>query len=1688
MGRLPWQYAQELVPKPIAPTSSDQRVPNQDSQNEKLTRPRTKHQHMAAWEKKVKHLFETKHNTEQFGPWDPYSRLKGKGAVRNEDVKRFFNGFDIPMGNDKLVYRQRFASWAIGEALKDYLPGHFNLCGEVMQNERVTYHVGHNNKELPKNVVDVIRADGQYDIDAEDPIPPSKKNDDLEISQSVSGAAQALISGSRNSLGPPIQPCATYLQMDKVGTYGRKKLGLWNSPLFPEVKVKNDDDDEEEQLSHRRGQGRYRKGMAKAKSAKKPSKGFLDSQITGIVWILSRLLGELPKLRDKETLEQAEIRRKLRGPKYGGALLADSMGLGKTLTAIATIELMARRGLNVEINPITGRKMHCPILILCPTVTVAAQWVEEILQSTCPESVSDILVGGASSNEFPHGYRVHHLSDTAFNVCPEEGTFNSWPISHSYVWDMDVARASKTVIILPIHTWALRTCYRDEDSEEPSWRSLFTDNECYFSIVCVDEAHKVKNASTKLFRSVSLLLRQYTLLITATPCLNTLTDLLGPAMLLWDTAEDNIERTAGLWDRIEGITDITELDDLEGLEPHDALRLAAGRPSLLSRLICKDRRGNGQDIASTRKYLRYFESLAMLKRGPSSIIFEDFNKSKPLSLEGLFPVVDNWTVDIDVDQESASQYQFVHLHLLLDYFKLLNNWTDAMKNNKGSGIDPNYESLTALHRQWQIASSSMDVWRIDTLFSEFSDDHGEPYGTMASHIWEMRRAGVTFRELAKFLLGPGESTPKTALDYLKIAVRGSPILRYILHDLKENVLPIKGNSIKKLLITEAIPITAYYIELVLQFIGINARVLHAKLKEAERKELVASFNDSSWGSVQVLIQMYTVGVAGTNLHKSCSRVIVASQARSLPVQSQAVHRVIRVGQTQDVQVFRLKVTNSYHAFLESRQIEKILPELSARAQGEMNTILVQLLNIFQREVDEAWNSDEGQKLIAEKNLIISQPILEPIFSADTALTGQPASAVVDSKREAAITAVNKSKDFMSLYQKEEDPLFVAQGDVIEMVNSTRNADKPKPNMHVDKKRKLDMANGLLSTMPRYPNLSYDIPMVSTSKVERDEGAHENLEEIQEEYGEDEDEDEEDANTSDTSSVTSISITSATGSQKRPREIPGFEGWFRDDIEDVTELEAFLALKPRREYYEEFKRLPKTKKHFDHRKNQLRRLLSFRHTEADGHTSKPWNEEDLNNVAVLERGLELMLRVRHGANHIDMLPFPHINFSDIDPAKLIPLQHELAKLTSTDHEVEALCVQNGSRRVKGDFKELVKGIDTSKSLSEIDKQFADGVNHGSNPQKKPHQRLGNNVEQPSATEATVEEQDDGGDHVEVEDPCFYDIAQDDMSISHLKDAGTLGRTENKVEAFVHQDVDMTDATLSKMDDSKDEVKKLWSCATNDASNSSGDNNDPSTESHNEKKTGIQSMTMKLNAWMKLKNKHNDNELDEMPLADPPIPPKHEVDNKHFDGQEVKVEERSQHAISDEAFKVKLEDEPAKIANSTETQSLRDMKSIPSKQEKLQLEVKPSVYLNDDTPTEYRTLIKQEPGLLKETDWATFADMKPIKNWNYSGTKIATLDTENVAIKRKLNTENTSFRGGSGGKVSDKHHKPIKQEEEEEEDDTSMLACIKRSNTEDLKASDTEIRNVKVRRGNHQTVSHPNVVRISGTGIQSDPWVL
>ncbi|KAI0885784.1 SNF2 family N-terminal domain-containing protein [Annulohypoxylon maeteangense] len=1174
------------------------------------------------------------------GRLDPHQILKSL-----TEIKIFYSGHDVHPS--RIIDNENFARWAIEEALEEYQPGsNFKTAGNIMEGRSVNI----SKQLLLDKITEAIQVEGQQDIDAED--PNGSKGSESEIVQDVSAVAETIISASPNSLGPPIEACVSYLRMEKCGTFGRNNLTVWKSPFFPKL------------------------------DGQEGRKGFLDNQVTAIVWIMANMLGSLPQLKIKlpeywnpttdtynfprETEIERKHRKRLRRPRYFGGILADSMGLGKTLTTITCLDLMMAQRLHVVKKQGGGFK-HCPVLILTPNLIVASQWVDEIEQIGNTASIKKIIMSGEGARKKAGQLRTRVL---------KASEFREWPDDLSYVWDEDDPRASKVIIVMSIDTWSSRTCTTkviDKNGKvvEGDWHSTFTDLERQFSIVVVDEAYKVRHTTTRYWKSVALLDRQFTLLITATPCMNLLVDLMGPVRLLWDRPERYLQENMKKWLNISKKFEVpSHLDKLDKMDSFDDHQLIAGRDAIVSQLIKKFR--GDADIQETRKYLKYFEKLAILRRAPGSNLHWDWKGSKLVSLDGLLPKVSNFTVNIQLDCPLEAAYQNAHFKLLIKYMGMLKKLqirrgekkSEKKKKIQGRRHDETskkqseeekekFESVLAMYLQFELAAASVDIFRLEKLFSE------NGFGIKAEHVKLMRHNNVNFLHFAAFLLRPGDKKPRTALDYVKLAVRKSPILRYILHHVKEKVLDRKpGEKIKKLLIIEARPILAYYYEIVLQFLLINCRTLHAGLSGEQRRELIDSFNDDGDHSCQILIQMYSVGFAGSNLHKSCSQVLVASQAHSFPIQMQAVHRVIRVGQKKNVEVYRLKVNNSFHQFRESRQVEKILPELGTRAQGSMVNILVQLLNLFQFEIDDAVNSPEGQELLQSMNLLIDK---------DTVVEGDDQPYEDDDSWE----------EYDSNSEEED--------------NQSEDGSQQDDTSEEDDDKSEDDSDDEASATKR-------------ARLE----------------------DETDSNSGDSEKDSSESKADSQDKNPIRPKNEGTKNLFKND------LNQFLRLQSRAAYYNEFKNFPKeVKSRFSHDKNNLRRLLSYsiRHGKNGPFV---WTAEDLNDSAVLERAMELALRTRLGAKNIEMLPLPHISFTRVREEKLQRLTQLLGESNLTAQDIDDLIEERKETRRSRDTSGELRLVQDGMTLDEIDAAFKLDITKGDNAQSRKRKR----DEAAMAADATV----------------------------------------------------------------------------------------------------------------------------------------------------------------------------------------------------------------------------------------------------------------------------------------------------------------------------------------------------------------
>ncbi|KAJ8607972.1 hypothetical protein CTAYLR_008225 [Chrysophaeum taylorii] len=183
-----------------------------------------------------------------------------------------------------------------------------------------------------------------------------------------------------------------------------------------------------------------------------------------------------------------------------GAILADEPGLGKTLTTLSLLRVVAKATVTVNRDDATPRVRK--VAILCPA-TIVGQWVAENTR----------WFGRVSSNVA----FVAALEDAAFDGRPEtaRAAISRWAA-------MD-ARSTTVVLVV-----SYETCLR---------HSQTILNHQHLDALVFDEGHRLKKAAGKLATAIRACRARKRLLITGTPAMNNLdefwalADIVNPGVL-----------------------------------------------------------------------------------------------------------------------------------------------------------------------------------------------------------------------------------------------------------------------------------------------------------------------------------------------------------------------------------------------------------------------------------------------------------------------------------------------------------------------------------------------------------------------------------------------------------------------------------------------------------------------------------------------------------------------------------------------------------------------------------------------------------------------------------------------------------------------------------------------------------------------------------------------------------------------------------------------------------------------------------------------------------------------------------------------------------------------------------------------------------------------------------------------------
>lgn len=204
---------------------------------------------------------------------------------------------------------------------------------------------------------------------------------------------------------------------------------------------------------------------------------------------------------------------------------------------------------------------------------------------------------------------------------------------------------------------------------------------------------------------------------------------------------------------------------------------------------------------------------------------------------------------------------------------------------------------TAPLRDLAMLSTSVLVAR----FQEFVKGAGRKALVADVNSYRIRGYGATWFINATWR--PGDAPIDTKRERMEFLSFGSPTLRLLLRTIISEVLPTLDSPkqrMRKLLVTEATVLSAWFYEIVLKYGLINAKVMHSDLTQKERTTLSNEFLDIN-SDLQVLVIMYDVSAQGLNLHSACHVAFVATAARNCALEVQGWGRILRVSEAEGLQ-------------------------------------------------------------------------------------------------------------------------------------------------------------------------------------------------------------------------------------------------------------------------------------------------------------------------------------------------------------------------------------------------------------------------------------------------------------------------------------------------------------------------------------------------------------------------------------------------------------------------------------------------------------------------------------------------------------------------------------------------------------------------------------------------------------------
>ncbi|KAI9148085.1 DNA repair protein RAD5B [Paramyrothecium foliicola] len=547
-----------------------------------------------------------------------------------------------------------------------------------------------------------------------------------------------------------------------------------------------------------------------------------------------------------------------------GGILADGMGLGKTLTMIASIvtSLIRAEGFSKTVPnyPANGAAL-VPVqstLIIVPSTLLLNGWIDEIKKHVVPGSITT--------------YKYHGPN-----------------------------RKLSTVTGLPYHI--VLSTYGTVSADFYNGGGVL--NEFHWYRLILDEAHTIRNSSTKQYKALGSISASIRWCMTGTVIQNSLEDLASLVRFLHvpvlDDQKNFRRHIIGKKEAIQGISrpDYTNLRLLLR-----SICFGRNTSSILNDLgvsfvECRPRFSEAERKMYEKLTVSCGESIKAAVNGPSgkktaSRVLTAVLKLRMFCNTGIIN-------PIDTDDDSTGHLEPDEMLSLLeqDGQAICSNCKRPLLDLESDSVVGGPESASALQKNCQRCSEQSS-----DLNNERAPSTNEPDPPASETTLPIRTLRA---EVEQDVGSPVDWTPTSSAYPSKI--------KALLQDVEEHY------SESKCIIFSFWRRSLDLIDKIFSEEGLIFGRVDGQIRPSQRKKVLAQFRDEP--SMRILLMTVGTGSVGLNDLSVASRLHILEPQWNPSVESQAIGRVFRLGQKQQVCVIRYIMESTLEESIESRQIVKI---------------------------------------------------------------------------------------------------------------------------------------------------------------------------------------------------------------------------------------------------------------------------------------------------------------------------------------------------------------------------------------------------------------------------------------------------------------------------------------------------------------------------------------------------------------------------------------------------------------------------------------------------------------------------------------------------------------------------------------------------------------------------------------------